>query len=292
VTQQRHAAIRKADFSSIYDRPDPRAYYRVLDAYDYQTPAHAQRVFRRLLEAQGPADEPPQAVCDLCCSYGIIGALLACDVTWRDLCDRYNDRSLDDLLSGELVAADRAWYAHRRLPGAPRVAGLDVAARAVAYGELAGLLRPGLVENLERQDPTDAVERAVSEVGLVTASGGMSYLTERTFGRLLKRFERPPWVATFVLRAYDYAPVAHACAGHGLVTERLDGVSFRQRRFATAEERRNAVEQLAALERDPSLEADDGYYHTELFVSRPPDETARRPLVELLGDVVACGGHG
>ena len=120
----------------------------------------------------------------------------------------------------------------------------------------------------------------------------MSYLTERTFGRLLMLFERPSWVATFVIRTYDYAPVANVCAGHGLVTERLDGVTFRQRRFTTDEERRSALEQLAALKRDPSLEADDGYYHTELFVSRPPDETARRPLAELLGDVVACGGHG
>lgn len=292
MTERRQAAIRKADFSSIYDRPDPRSYYRVLDAYDYQTPAHGQRVFRRLLDARKAADEPAQAVFDLCCSYGMIGALLAYDVTWRDLCDRYHDRALDALVSGELLAADRAWYAQRRLPDAPRVAGLDVAARAVSYGQRAGLLQPGLVENLEQHDPTDALASGVSGVGLVTASGGISYLTERTFGRLLKLFERPPWVATFVLRAYDYAPVANVCAGHGLVTERLDGVSFRQRCFASDEERTSALEQLAARKRDPSLEADDGYYHTELFVSRPADEAARRPLAEFLADVLSGGGLG
>lgn len=280
--------MRKADYSRIYNEPEPRSYHRVLGVSDYQTPDHAQRVFRRLLEAQRAADGRLPGVFDLCCSYGIVGALLRCDLTWSDLRARYEDRALDHLPAAELIAADRDWYAERRRGDAPGVAGLDVAARAVAYGELTGLLEPGVVENLEQQDPSDAVAEAVDGVGLVTVSGGVSYITERTIGRMLKLFDRPPWIATFVLRTYDYELFSEVCAGHGLMTERLDGVTFRQRRFVSDGERGSALDQISARGRDASLEAEDGYYHTELFVSRPAEEAARQSLGELLGDVVAA----
>ncbi|NJP82748.1 hypothetical protein HCK01_36675, partial [Streptomyces sp. AA8] len=46
-------------FDKIYDQPDPRAYFTVLGPLEYQTPHHAQSVFRRMAETLGgpPGDE-------------------------------------------------------------------------------------------------------------------------------------------------------------------------------------------------------------------------------------------
>ena len=51
--------LHKADFGTIYDRPDPRAYYATLEPLDYAIPQHGCDVAARLLEvleARGRAD--------------------------------------------------------------------------------------------------------------------------------------------------------------------------------------------------------------------------------------------
>jgi hypothetical protein len=39
----------KADFNHIYDRPDPREYFRILGELDYEIPQRAQPVFEALV---------------------------------------------------------------------------------------------------------------------------------------------------------------------------------------------------------------------------------------------------
>jgi hypothetical protein len=285
VTRVRTAA-HKTSFSDLYDEPDPRPYYRTLDHYDYQTPGHGQQAFGRLVGALRDLTGHTPVVADLCCSYGIMSALLTCDVTWDGLGARYQDPALDGLTPAQLAADDRAFYAARRRDDAPRVVGLDVARRAVAYGEKAGLLDPGFAENLEADDPSPALAAALAPVRLVTVSGGVSYITDRTIERLLGCCEEAPWIAAFVLRSYDYGAITAACARRGLVTERLDGRLFRQRRFASARERTATLGKLAELGRPTAPESVDGYYHTELYVSRPAATAAASPLPELLSGLV------
>ncbi|WP_127782454.1 hypothetical protein [Rhodococcus sp. X156] len=286
----------KANFDHIYDEPDPREYFRTLARYDYEIPQQAEPVFRQLLAAREQApdadDVHPPWVLDLCCSYGINAALLCCEVTLAELFARYTGAELADVSTDELAEADTAFYAERRRAAAPRVGGLDLAGNAVAYARRVGLLDDGWSENLEEQLPSPELNDHLGQVSLVTATGGVGYITARTFDSVVQ--PRPdgqlPWVAAFVLRTYSYAGVAELLSQRGLVTEVLAGCPFPQRRFASDAEREAALGAVVRNGHDPAGQEDGGRYYADLYLSRPPEDAARRSVEELLADVVASRG--
>lgn len=259
----------KAGFDHIYNQPDPRDYYRVLGALDYEIPERARPTFRTLLAAAGNA---PATVLDVCCSYGVNAALMRCDLQLDDVFDHYRDPALDGLDPESLRAADRAFYGGRRRPDAPRVLGLDLAPRAVGYAKDIGLLADGWSENLENDDPSDGLRAGIAEVDLVTITGGVGYVTERTFDRLLSVFPagRKPSVAAFVLRRYSVEAITGALAAHGLHRVDTGAATYPQRRFADDTEREATVRALEQLGIDPTGKEADGRYHADLFVFAPP----------------------
>lgn len=280
----------KADFDHIYDRPDPREYFRTLGELDYEIPQRALPVFESLLtalRAQPRPDAGPPRVLDLCCSYGVNAALMRCDVSLDELVDRYTDPAVQDLPTAELVRRDGAFYAERALPDAVRVDGLDAAGNAIAYGCQVGLLDGGWAEDLESVDPSPALTEYLGTVDLVTTTGGVGYITERTFERVVRpQPGRPaPWVAAFVLRMFSYDQISETLAQHGLVTEQLPGVTFPQRRFASAVEQEAALHAVGQRGLDPSGLEEDGRYHADLYLSRPTEHVATQPLQELLAGV-------
>lgn len=277
----------KTDFDQIYDRPDPRAYFTTLRALEYEIPQRAQPVFQALLAAlsarSDQAGPGPAQVLDLCCSYGINAALLRCEVTLDELFDRYTSPDLGELSAAELIRADEAFYAGRRRPDPVAVSGLDLAANAVAYGRGVGLLDHGWAENLEDVDPSDELTGHLRDVDLVTTTGGVGYITERTFDRVLgaRRGAPMPWVAAFVLRIYPYDRIAETLSRHGLVTEQLTGVTFPQRQFFSESEREAALLQVRQRGLDPSGREEAGRYHADFFLSRPAADV-QPPLPLLL----------
>lgn len=289
---ERDDAAGKADFTDVYNQPDPRAYFRTLGEWDYEIPAHGVRVFDALLEARHKLIEGdpqrPARLLDLCCSYGVNAALLKCDLTLDDLYARYRSEELADLGSDEVVEADREFYTrHRRRstrPPPPHVVGVDVADNAISYAARTGLLDSGWSLDLENEPPPEAFREAVADTDLVTVTGGIGYITARTFRRVLGSIadEARPWVASLVLRMYDYSDVLEALSEAGMVTEELEGVTFPQRRFATRAERDFGLSRLEERGVDPTGKEADGVYHTTLFVSRPPDHAEAWPLDELL----------
>ena len=90
------------------------------------------------------------------------------------------------------------------------VVGLDVAEAAVEYAVGAGLLDDGVCENLEERDPSGRLAGRLTDVGLVTVTGGLSYVTGTTFDRLLAcaSADARPWIAAFSLRWADMTPIA------------------------------------------------------------------------------------
>ncbi|MFE5868193.1 hypothetical protein ACFQ6V_05980 [Streptomyces roseifaciens] len=270
-------------FDKIYDQPDPRAYFTVLGPLEYQTPHHAQSVFRRMAETLGgpPGDEPPTVV-DICCSYGINAALLNHDVTLDELYTRYTSPQVAPLTTAELIEDDRAYFAARRRPGAVRVVGIDVAAQAVSYAQAAGLLDEGFAENLETAEPSGELLRRTRRARLITITGGTTFLSARTLKALTAGTDTPPWVASFVLRTASYEPIADALAAHGLSTEKYTARTFPQRHFSGPEEQRYAVAAVEAVGEDPRGKETEGYFHTTLYLSRPPQDAAALPLTELL----------
>lgn len=223
---------------------------------------------------------------DVCCSYGINAALLKHETTLDDLYARYGSEELAGLSSEELAEADAAFYGERRREKAPEVVGLDVSRNAVSYGVGSGFLDAGFAENLEENEPTKALRRAVSGADLLTVTGGVGYVSERTFGRLLSCMMegsegRIPWVAVFVLRWVPYEEVSNVLSGCGLVTEKLEGHTFTQRRFADGVEREYVLEKLAKMGVDAAGKEEEGWHHTNFYLSRPADE-AETPLETLL----------
>ncbi|WP_331771411.1 hypothetical protein [Embleya sp. NBC_00888] len=272
-------------FDDIYDRPDPRDFFRALGAWEYQTPHHAQEIFRRLVAARAGADgevREPVTVLDICCSYGINAALLNHHVTLAELYDRYGSARIAALDTAELIEADRAYYAARRRSDAVRVVGLDVAANAIAYARAVGLLDEGFAENLELAAPSPALLRAARPTRLITITGGASFLSPRTFQPFLADAPEPVWVAAFVLRTGSYQAIADGLTAHGLVTEKAAAQTFPQRRFTSAREQRYAVDAVTAAAEDPHGKETAGYFHTALHVSRPHTDATAFPLTTLL----------
>ncbi|MFT2018296.1 hypothetical protein ACMA1D_21015 [Streptomyces sp. 796.1] len=291
-----HGLHGKARFDDIYDLPDPRGYFRTLRPLAYQIPQHAQEVFRQLLAARAlagasgerpagqPAERPPTVV-DVCCSYGINAALLNHKVTLDELYERYTDPRVERLSAEQLIDSDREFYAERRLPEAVTVVGLDAAGRAVSYAERVGLLDAAFSENLELADPSPELRRAVAGAGLITVTGGIGYVTSRTVAQLVGAAGGAVWLAAFALRGVAYEPIAAALRGLGLVTETAGPErTFVQRRFANDAERRHALAAVTAAGADPRGKEEAGYYHAQLYVSRPAAHVAAFPLADFVGE--------
>lgn len=274
----------KASFDHIYNLKDPREYFRTLWNLDYRAPQNGYHLFSALVQEKKRDRSEEVRVVDLCCSYGINGALLKYHVTLDDLYERYRSEELASLSSEELAVADREFYESRKREAPPWVVGVDVAENAVSYALRAGLIDGGVAENLEEDEPTDALRKAVSKTDLLIVTGGVGYVWARTFDRLLGCITEEgnvAWVATLPLRMVDYRPIAKVLSKYGLATEKLSNHTFAQRRFASAEEQQYVLEELASMGIDPDGKESTGRYHTDFYLSRPPDQASKIPIDRL-----------
>ena len=205
----------------------------------------------------------------MCCSYGINAALLNHDVTLAEMYERYTSPALQAMPTTELAAQDKEFYAERRRPDAVPVFGLDVAAPAVRYALEVGLLDAAFTDDLEQGPPGPALSRALAEVGLITLTGGGSYITARTFTALLDGARRPVWISAFVLRTVSYQPIVRALDGYGLRTTLDVSRTYPQRRFTDEREQRYAITAVRALGHDPAGREESGRFHSLHYESRP-----------------------
>lgn len=255
----------KADFGRLYTEPDPRLYFRTLVPLGYQVPRHALPIARTAHARSGGA------VLDVCCSYGINGALLRYAVGFDSLARRYADSRLSELSTSELVAEDRDFFADRKRPGSPSVVGLDTSAPAIEYAMRVGTLTAGWAEDLESAAPSADLVEGMASVGLVLCTGGVGYIGPATFSRLLEAAPAPErlWFVVFVLRVFSYRSIASLLAEYGLVTERVPGSSVRQRRFVDAEEQSAAEQDVRSLGLEPAGKESTGWYYADCYLSRP-----------------------
>lgn len=277
----RSTDLHKADFGSIYDQTDPRAYYATLAEFDYEIPQHGARIFDQLLRSVVVPHSGTPTVLDVCCSYGIVTALMTTDLRMDDLTTHYVAAQRASLSTDELTTSDRALLRQHRREDAVQTIGIDIADHAVQYAVEVGALDHGAVENLEIDEPSPRLAELLSGVDLITTTGGIGYVTGRTFARLLRHAPSTVTVASLCLRTYDYTEVQSTLDAHGLVTERAEG-TVRQRRFVGDDEQAWAVRSARERGHDPVGREADGYYHAELFVSRPADQANATPLGQLI----------
>ncbi len=121
-------------------------------------------------------------------------------------------------------------------------------------------------------------------VDLVTSTGCVGYVTEKSFKRLLPAVTQgqSPWIGNFVLRMFPFDPIEETLQDWGYVTEKLEGRTFVQRRFASAEEHEQVLEQLRERGIDPTGKETEGNLLADFYLSRPANEVAEAPIERLL----------
>ncbi len=277
----------KEAFDDIYNQPVPFGYFKTLGALDYEIPSTAKPVLRSVIGAlrEMRGIEVP-TVLDLGCSYGINGALWKYDLEVSDLVERYAARELNGTPVNRIISEDARFFDALPPTEDIRVIGLDVADHAIDYAVKAGIMDAGVAENLEERSLSAHAAELLADTDLIASTGCIGYVTERTFDRLAPVVTQggAPWVASFVLRMFPYDKIAATLESWGLVTEKLEGRTFTQRRFASEEEKAHVLAQLERVGIDPTgLEA-EGQFHAEFYLSRPVDEVRRRPLAAIVSE--------
>lgn len=270
----------KANLDHIYNQPDPRAYFRELKKLDYAIPDAAKPIFRQLICHLRQRAEDPVHVLDLGCSYGVNAALLKHDLSMPELYEHWGQDRLANATSEEVVAYDQRYFAKLEEPENIQVIGLDRAENAIEFAEEVGLLDEGLAVNLEANPLPAPTQEDLAEVDLVTSTGCVGYVTEKSFDRLLPAISRgrQPWLANFVLRMFSFDYIDQTLAEQGYITEKLEGHTFVQRRFASAEEQVQVVERLRDQGIDPAGQETEGHLLAEFYLSRPPQDRADVPI--------------
>jgi SAM-dependent methyltransferase len=279
----------KAIFDDIYIQEDPRSYFSVLGDLDYMIPDVAEPVIRQILSAKASVTGTRPVVLDVGCSYGINAAVHRFPLTFGGLRHRYARREMKAVSSEELMRLDRNFYSSWPDVGLARFIGLDISAPAIRYATNVGLLDQGVVADLETNALSKDDARIVRPADVIMSTGCIGYVTEKTFGKLLDATEKTPWVISFVLRMFPFDELAKTFAQRGLVTERLAGVTFIQRRFRDAEEFENSLATLAKLGVDSTGLESEGLFHADLILSRPEADARAMPLDDI---VTVASGRG
>jgi len=273
----------KSNMDNIYNQSDPRAYFRELKKLGYAIPDIAKPIFQKLICHLQRRRDDTVHVLDLGCSYGVNAALLKHDLSMSDLYEHWGQKRLAGASTEEVVECDQHFFADFNEPEDIEVIGLDQAESAVAFAEEVGLLDEGLVVNLETEPLPEAAREDLALVDLVTSTGCVGYVTEKSFESLLPAVtpDRRPWIANFVLRMFPFDAIEETLSDWDYVTEKLEGQTFVQREFASAEEQAQILEQLREKGIDPTREETEGHLLAEFYLSRPMKDAAEAPI-ELL----------
>ena len=273
----------KVNMDYIYDQPDPRAYFRELCKLDYSIPDNAKPIFQKLIGHLREQRDDTIEVLDLGCSYGVNAAILKHDLTMEKLYNHWATAKMVSATSEELVAYDQQFYAAETGPEDIKVVGLDQAENAITFALESGLLDEGIVVNLEKEPLTSLAGKKLETIDLVTSTGCVGYVTEKSFDRIVSAVsEKPmPWIANFVLRMFPFDTIEQELGKQGYVTEKLEGETFIQREFISDDEQGKVVQQLSDLGVDPEGNESEGKFLAEFYLSRPKEEVANMPLGSL-----------
>ncbi len=276
----------KADFDDIYRESDPREYFRVLCGLDYVIPDLAKTPFRSLINARAALQGEPVKVLDVGCSYGINSALVQHPFDIQRLTQRYSCPHMYGVSSDKLKDLDRSYFASWPKLCDAEFIGIDTSRPATSYAKSVGLLKDAVNTNLENSAPNEAERSALKDADLIISTGCVGYISHRTFAQIMRcqtdRRRKPPVVASFVLRMYSFDAVAAELEHHGLITEKVEGITFVQRRFHSRQEMDATIKRLNAMGISPAGKEGDGLLHAELFISRTEEEIRQTPLSQLI----------
>ena len=274
----------KACMDNIYDQADPGPYFRELEKLGYAIPNEAKPVFQNLISHLQQRQDDPVTILDLGCSYGVNSAILKHDLSMMELYRHWGKPRTECETKKQNVEYHKRYFAALGQPENIEVIGLDVAENAVSFAQDVGLLDKGVTCNLETQPVPASVKEDLAVVDLVTSTGCVGYITEKSFDHLLPTIShgRPPWIANFVLRMFPYDAIEKTLSHWGYVTEKYEGQTYIQRDFASSEERDQVLERLFEEGIDPMGKETEGELLAEFYLSRPKADVADVPIERLL----------
>lgn len=280
--------VGKIDLSTIYDKTDPRPYYSTLRRLDYIIPQTAKPVFQHVIDAYRSAhDKGRVRIIDVGCSYGVNAAMLKGDLEMQRLYNLYGPELSANAKRDELLARDQMLVDDIVKDPELEVVGLDASANAIKYAVEANLLDDGVVADLESGRPSPEVAAVLDDADLVISTGCIGYVGESTLKGILDvNAPNKPWMVHFVLRMFPFDAIAGVLGQYGYVTEKVEGETFLQRRFASDEEQEHVLDRLSGLGIDAAGLESEGWYHAEAFISCPAEEHAG------LGDGLAADALG
>jgi hypothetical protein len=195
------------------------------------------------------------------------------------------------LSSDELIKLDKRYFSAWPKRKKVHFVGVDTSVAAVSYAKDVGLLSAGVTSDLEASDPKHTEVAALDGADLVISTGCVGYITARSFIRIIECQSGGslPVFASFALRMFPYDEIAAALSAYGMVTEKLEGVTFIQRRFSSSTEFNAAIDRLERCGIDPTGKEADGLMHAELFVTRAKELAERIPLNEMISVTSGAG---
>lgn len=276
----------KANFDDMYRAADPREYYRVLCGFDYVIPDLGKHTFRSLIGLRAALQSEPVKVLDIGCSYGINSALIQYPLDIKRLTQRYTCPHMYGVSSGQMKNFDKNYFASWPKHCNAEFYGVDISKPATSYAKSVGLITDAVNTNLEASRPKEAERTMLHGVDVIISTGCVGYVSHRTFAQVMQcqadAQKAPPVVAVFVLRMYSYDAIAAELARHGLITEKLEGITFVQRRFHSLQEFDVTIKRLNAMGISPNGKESDGLLHAELFISRTEEAIRKTPINELI----------
>lgn len=229
------AAAHKHDFSIMYDQPTPAMYIEAMLALDYREPDYLTEAEADIADFVARHFHGERlTVLDLCSGYGLNAVFLRLGLSGKRLLERVAAALPVD------SAVPSRW-------GPPlRIVGADIARNALLYAEAMRLHDSSIASNLEKTPPTAAEADELADVDLITSTGSLSYISERTIERILAAIPpyRPLLALFWPIVGRDTAAVRSALEAHGL-TVRLDPTPRWQRQFADAAERERFLQRYA-----------------------------------------------
>ena len=269
-----------ADFSSLYDQADPRAYFRTLAPLDYRQPAllaaYLERHAGTLAAFRG---KQRLRVLDFACGYGALGALLRHELTLEALYAYFSEDP-----AGEAIEADRRFFAARRKADlAIELGGLDIARRAIAYARACGLIDQGFVVDLTREGSDAALAGFLEELDLIVETGAVYDVIAPSFERLFEEasWRRPPWLLFGPRGDADTRPLERLLEAQGYHLELCSREKRPYRRFSDAAEAARVKRGMRALGRDPAQWTEGERFVNPLLLARPAEDAVALPVERL-----------
>jgi len=252
----------KSNFDAVYNSDTPSLYFQTMRSHDYQIPEASsgttRQILSHLISSVGGREIN---ILYLGCSYGVNASVLKYGMCLSDLFGRY----VAKLDRDTLVRRDREFYASSEAWPEVYFVGFDSAGEAVRYAKECGVISDGFCANFERPYDgggiTEAHAGRTRSIDLILSTGCVGYIAERTFDGILALTQPSPpkMIASYVLRMFDYTPIAECLFRRGYSTARLTDQQFKQRRCANDEEHGFVLSQIRARGFDP-VEAEIGGY--------------------------------